>query len=197
LRPDAVPGHPSWEPLRRLRTTVPLAIALVGVAAPVAIASSLEYRVKAAFIFNFAKFIEWPPQAFADAQTPYSLCVLGQDPFGEDLAAAIAGNLVEGRKLVVRRVADLKGVSGCHILFVSASEHERLRAILDAVGDAPTLTVGEAEDFTRAGGGLRFYLSENKVRFEINLAATERARLKVSAKLLSLARVIGKPAARQ
>jgi len=181
--------------LRRLRATVPLAIALVGVLAPTALASSLEYRVKAAFLYNFAKFIEWPPQTFPDAQTPYRICLLGQDPFGNDLDAAVAGNLVEGRKLEVRRLAELKGVSGCHILFVAASEREKLRAILAAVGDAPTLTVGEDEDFTRLGGGLRFFLSDNKIRFEVNLAATDRAHLKVSAKLLSLARVIGKPAA--
>jgi len=183
--------------VRRLRATVPLAIVLAGLLAPAAFASSLEYRVKAAFLYNFAKFIEWPPQAFPDAETPYGICLLGQDPFGGDLNAAVAGNLVEGRKLVVRRVAEPKGVSGCHILFVAASEHDRLRAILGAVGEAPTLTVGEDEDFTRLGGGLRFFLSENRVRFEINLVATDRAHLKISAKLLSLARVIGKPAARQ
>jgi hypothetical protein len=183
--------------LGRPRATVPLACALVGLLAQAAAASSLEYRVKAAFLYNFVKFIDWPPQAFPDAETPYSLCVLGHDPFNEDLDATADGQMVQGRKLVVHRLSESKGLSTCHILFVAASERERFRSILQAVGDAPVLTVGEDEEFTRLGGCMRFFLSENKVRFEINLPATERAHLKLSAKLLSLARVIGKPAGKQ
>jgi len=150
-----------------------------------------EYQVKAAFLYNFAKFVEWPAVAFEKPQTPYSICVLGSDPFGEDLDIAAAEN-VQGRKMMVRRIGDLKSLSGCHILFVSPSERKRLPAVFEALGNAPTFTVGEDEEFVRAGGCLRFYVVENRVRFEINLQATERARLKVSAKLLSLARVIGK-----
>jgi hypothetical protein len=179
--------------LRRLCFIVPLALALLGSFARTADASSLEYRVKAAFLYNFAKFIEWPPQAFPEPQTPYTICVLGEDPFHGDLDSTTENQLVQGRKLVVRRLADMKGIPGCHILFVASSERDQLRSILDTVGDAPILTVGEDEDFIRLGGRLRFFVSENKVRFEINLAATERAHLKLSAKLLSLARVVGKP----
>jgi hypothetical protein len=177
--------------LRRLRFTV--ALALLGIIARTAAASSLEYRVKAAFLYNFAKFIDWPPQSFPDPQTPYTICVLGEDPFQGDLDSATENQVIQGRKLVVRRLADTKGIPGCHILFVAVSERERLRSILETVGDAPILTVGEDEEFIRLGGRLRFFLSESKVRFEINLAATERAHLKLSAKLLSLARVVGKP----
>jgi hypothetical protein len=180
--------------LRSYRATVPLALALIGALGQPAPASSLEYRVKAAFLYNFAKFIEWPPEAFAGPQGPYNICVLGRDPFAQDLDAAVGDNLVAGRPLVVRRLPDLQGASGCHILFIASSERDRLRAIFEAVGSAPTLTVGEDADFTRLGGCLRFFLEENRVRFEINLAATDRARLKLSAKLLSLARVVGKPA---
>jgi hypothetical protein len=179
--------------LGRLRATVPLVVALTWTIPGVSAASSLEYRVKAAFLYNFAKFIEWPPEAFSGPDAPYTICVLGQDPFNQELDAAVGANIVQGRRLTVRRLADVKGAAGCHILFVSSYERERLRAILDAVGGAPTLTVGETEDFTRLGGGLRFFLADNKVRFEISLPATDRAHLKVSAKLLSLARVVGKP----
>lgn len=154
-------------------------------------AAPKEYQVKAAFLYNFAKFVEWPAGAFEKPQTPYSICVLGSDPFGEDLDIAAAEN-VQGRKMMVRRLGDVKNAAGCHILFVSLSERRKLPAILQALGNAPTLTVGEDEDFVRAGGCLRFFVTDNKVRFEINVQATERARLKVSAKLLSLARVVGK-----
>jgi hypothetical protein len=182
-----------WELRRHGATVLLLAAALVGVAARPADASSLEYRVKAAFLYNFAKFVEWPPQAFAGPQAPYTICVLGSDPFDEALDAVVGENAVQGRRLVVRRLGDLKGAASCHILFVSSSERERLKGIFGTLGDAPTLTVGEDEEFTRLGGCLRFFLEENKVRFEISLAATDRAHLKLSAKLLSLARVIGKP----
>jgi hypothetical protein len=104
--------------------------------------------------------------------------------------------MVQGRRLVVRRLAKLDGAGTCHILFVSSSERARLPAILESVAAAPTLTVGEDEEFTRLGGCLRFFLAENRVRFEINLPATDRAHLKLSAKLLSLARVLGKPPAK-
>ena len=148
--------------------------------------------MKAAFLYNFAKFLEWPPPSFAAPDAPYAICVLGQDPFGEDLDVAAGENTVQGRRIVVKRIGDVKSASGCHILFVSNSERHKLPAIIGALSDSATLTVGEDGEFTRMGGCLRFFLAENRVRFEINLQATERARLKVSAKLLNLARVIGK-----
>jgi hypothetical protein len=183
--------------LYRHRAIVPLLVAaLAGATTQTARASSLEYRVKAAFLYNFAKFIEWPPQAFEGPRSPYSICVLGQDPFSGDLDGAVGENMVQGRRLVVRRLAKLDGAGTCHILFVSSSERARLPAILESVAAAPTLTVGEDEEFTRLGGCLRFFLAENRVRFEINLPATDRAHLKLSAQLLSLARVLGKPPAK-
>jgi hypothetical protein len=150
-----------------------------------------EYEVKAVYLYNFAKFVEWPAAAFDKPQTPYSICVLGNDPFGELLDIAAAES-VQGRRMTVRRLGDVKNAAGCHILFVAPSERRKLGAILETLGKFPTLTVGEDEDFTRAGGCLRFFLVEDKVHFEINMQATERARLKVSAKLLSVARVVGK-----
>jgi hypothetical protein len=155
-------------------------------------AAPLEYQLKAGFLFNFAKFVEWPSLAFAKAQTPYSICVLGPDPFGEDLDVAVGEATLQGRRLVVRRLGDVKNAGGCHILFVSKADPRRLPALFQALGNAPTLTVGEDDEFTRAGGCLRFFWQGNNIRFEINMQATERARLKVSAKLLNLARVVGK-----
>jgi hypothetical protein len=159
-------------------------------------AASLEYKVKAAFLYNFTKFVEWPPQAFAGPAAPYALCVLGSDPFAEDLDLAAADKTVQGRPITIRRLSDLKGTAGCHILFVSLSERGKLATVFAALGAAPTLTVGEADDFTRAGGCVRLFVEDNRVRLEINLQAADRARLKVSAKLLSVARVVGKPGGR-
>jgi uncharacterized protein DUF4154 len=156
-------------------------------------AAPLEYQVKAGFLYNFAKFIEWPAPAFAKAQTPYSICVLGPDPFGEDLDVAVGEATLHGRRLMVRRLADAKNAGGCHILFVSKTDPRKLPALLQALGNVPTLTVGENDEFIRAGGCLRFFFQGDLIRFEINLEATERARLKVSAKLLNLAKVVGKP----
>jgi hypothetical protein len=155
-------------------------------------AAPLEYQVKAGFLYNFAKFIEWPAAAFEKPQTPYSICVLGPDPFGEDLDVAVGEATLQGRRLVVRRLGDPKNAGGCHILFVSKTDPGKLPALFQSLAGAPTLTVGEDEEFTRAGGGLRFFWLNNTIRFEINLQATERARLKISAKLLNLARVVGK-----
>jgi len=156
-------------------------------------AGSLEYRVKAAFLYNFARFVEWPAQAFDGPEAPYAICILGQDPYGEDLDAAAGANTVQGRRIVVRRLSDAKVATDCHILFISTSERRRVPAIIEALGSAPVLTVGEDEAFTRLGGCIRFFLLENKVRLEVNLPAAERARLRVSSKLLNLARVLGKP----
>jgi YfiR/HmsC-like len=150
-----------------------------------------EYEVKAVYLYNFAKFVEWPSVAFEKPETPYKICVLGTDPFGELLDIAAAES-VQGRRMTVRRLADVNGASGCHILYVSMSERRKLPAILEVLGKFPTLTVGEDDEFTRGGGCMRFFLLGDKVRFEINVQATERAHLKVSAKLLSLARVVGK-----
>jgi hypothetical protein len=170
-----------------------VAVALAGTAAPVS-AASLEYRVKAACLCNFFKFIVWPPRAFAGPDTPYALCVLGSDPFGSDLDATAAGASV-GRRLVVRRIDAAKAATGCHIVYVSDSERKSLPAILQALGGNPVLTVADDPDFTRLGGGLRFFIADAKVRFEINLPSVERGGLVPSAKLLSLAQVIGKPGA--
>ena len=177
--------------LHRAAAWVVVVAGLGGVVTGPARGAPREYQVKAAYLYNFAKFVEWPAVAFEKPQTPYSICVLGPDPFGEDLDIAAAEN-VQGRRMTVRRLTDPKSVVGCHILFVAGFEKRKLPARFEALASSPTLTVGEDEDFTRAGGCLRFFRVENNIRFEINVQATERAHLKVSAKLLNLARVVGK-----
>lgn len=149
-----------------------------------------EHLIKAAFLYNFAKFVEWPAKAFPSAKTPLTICILGEDPFGSDLDETIDGETVNERKLVAKRVKRVQDGEPCHVLFISSSEKERLPEVLGAVKRSSMLTVGETERFAKLGGIINFTLEENKVRFEINVDAADRAGLKISSKLLKLARVI-------
>jgi hypothetical protein len=152
--------------------------------------TSKEYQIKAAFLFNFAQFVEWPTVAFADASAPISIGVLGDDPFGAVLDQTIEGETINHRKLIIQRsqrVADLKG---CHLVFISKSEKSRLADIFDRLGSASVLTVSETENFARRGGIINFYLDGNKVRFEINADAAQRKGIKISSQLLKLGKVV-------
>jgi hypothetical protein len=144
-----------------------------------------EYRVKAAILFNLAKFVEWPKEAFANASAPLVLCVLGADPFGSLLDHTLKGRLIEGRSLVAMRITEV--TPGCHMLFVSATERKHLPVIADQLGGKSVLTVGEDDAFTEEGGMISLALDGERVRFGINSRMAERAGLKVSARLLSLA----------
>lgn len=148
-----------------------------------------SYSVKAAFIYNFIKFVEWPTTGFKDAQSPYVVGVIGKDPFGPDLKNAMANKTVNGRPIVVIPVSD-EETRNCHALFVSNSEKRRLKAILDRVTGSPILTIGETEEFAQIGGIINFVLEDNKVRFQINIEAAKRADLKIHSTLLNLAKVI-------
>jgi hypothetical protein len=151
-----------------------------------------EYQVKAAFLYNFAKFVEWPPGSFANGTTPLRICVLGQDPFGEALHNVADDKLVNGRKLVVDAVADAAAARSCHILFIAASKKAEMKQILENLRGADVLTVGDTKGFTKLGGMINFVLEDNRVRFEVNKAAAEQTGLKISSKLLSIAaQVIG------
>ena len=156
-----------------------------------------EYQVKAAFLYNFARFVEWPPRAFSSATAPLGVCVLGEDPFGDALDRAVLGKSLSDRTLMVRRGKKLQELGGCEILFISASERGRLPEIFDDLRTAPVLTVGESENFAARGGGVQFTLEDNHVHFIINVDATERAGLKLSSKLLSLAHVVHEDSARK
>jgi hypothetical protein len=156
-----------------------------------------EYDLKAAFLYNFAKFVDWPPAAFPEPNGSFRICVLGKDPFGGSLQAAVNGEEIAGHKLTVVRTDSLAKPSGCQILFLSRSERDQTSQILSAVKDAPVLTVGDAPGFLEQGGIINFLLEGNKVRFEINNEAAGRAGLSISSKLLQLARrVVTNPGAR-
>lgn len=149
-----------------------------------------EYQVKAAFLYQFTKFIEWPSEAFPDANAPFSICVAGVDPFGNALNQLLQQKTVGQRRLELRHSAHGEDLQGCQILFISASERKRFSAILEKVKGAPVVTVSESDRFMQAGGTINFFLSEERVRFDINLEATEGTGLKFSSRLLSVARTV-------
>lgn len=149
-----------------------------------------EYQLKAAFLFNFAKFIDWPATSFATPQSPFTICILGTDPFRRAMDDAWRGKTVGDRAVAVERSKDLADARRCQIVFVSSSEKRRVREILGSLRGTNALVVGETEGFAEAGAAVQFTIEDDRVRFLINTDAAARAGLKVSSKLLSLARVV-------
>ena len=146
-----------------------------------------EYA-KADSLFNFVKFVEWPSQTFADDSSPLIVGLVGDDSSSGVIDQTINGKTANGRRLVVKRFSNFKALTFCHIVFVRSSERDRIRQTLEATGPG-TLTVGETEGFANWGGIINLTIVGGKLRLEINQTSAERAGLKISAKLLSLARV--------
>jgi hypothetical protein len=149
-----------------------------------------EYRIKAAFLYNFTLYTEWPADSFAKADSPIVLAIAGDDPFGGELDAAVRGKTVRGRAIEVHRYSAASDAMPCHLLFMSNAQARNLPQFLRQIEEPLPLIVGETEDFTRVGGAIRFFVEGNKVRFEVNIDAAARARVKISSKLLSLARIV-------
>lgn len=145
-----------------------------------------EYEVEAAYLSNFGRFVEWPARAGA-ANDSFNVCVLGTDPFGPLLDAAIKGEVINGGPMAAKRIATPEEASGCRIVFLSSAKEAQLSAILTTLRALSVLTVSDMAGFTREGGMIQFILDGNRVRFEINLAAAQRARLTLSSQILKLA----------
>lgn len=148
-----------------------------------------EYQAKAAFIFNFAKYVEWPPEAFPSKDSPVTLCILGRDPFGSALSA-IEGRTAHGRPLRVRRNVPAEDVAGCNIAYVTESEERHVPVILKAIGTQPVLTMSDLDGFAEAGGAVGVFVVEDRLKFDANLTALQRANLKASSQALKLARTV-------
>jgi len=149
-----------------------------------------EYIVKAGFIYNFTKFIQWPEKAFPHKKSEFLIGVLGSDPFRDILDTLAARKKVKGRKLVIRRFSSLDEIETCHVLFVSSSEKDHLEEILSGLSGSPVLIVGDTPGFAKWGVGINFYIQKNKVRIEFNKEALEKSGLKVSSQLLNVGRII-------
>jgi hypothetical protein len=149
-----------------------------------------EYQVKAVFLYNFTQFIEWPPEAFPQENSPLVLGILGKDPFGNFLDQTVSGDSINGHPLVVQRFENAEDIEECHILFINVPEKERLKNTLTLLESRNILTVGDEANFEKYGGVVKFYTEKNKTRIRINLEAAKRADLTISSKLLRLAEIV-------
>ena len=167
-----------------------LAVAIVSwlPAHPTAQSASDEYRLKAAFVYRFPQFVEWPAAAVQDSRT-LDLCVLQPNPFGPDLEQLVNGESLDGRPLRVRVVAGVDALPGCHAVFAGARS-EASAAVLKAVAGRPVLTVGETDRFLDDGGIIVLKVVERRVRFEVNATNAQKAGLRINAQLLSLAAAV-------
>jgi hypothetical protein len=155
----------------------------------------LEYEVKAAFLFRFAQFVEWPAETFKDANEPFTYCTIGEDPFRGALERTMNGKTIGQRSLRVEHLSGAGKVGECQVLFVGApGDKKHVEETLAGARTLPILTVGEADQFAANGGAIGFCTEDNKIRFEVNLDAAGKAGLRISAKLLALAKtVLGAP----
>lgn len=159
---------------------------------PAAARTTGEYEVKAAYLLNFAKFVEWPSTAFADESAPVVIGVVGDDPFGDTLRQIVQDQTAQKRRITIQYFKPGDDFSASHILFISRSEANRTSEILERVKNRPVLTISEHEDFLKQGGMIDFVIVKETVRFDISARVLEKAGLKASSKLLAVARSVVK-----
>jgi hypothetical protein len=174
-----------------------LLLAVSACGRPLAASTSvaLEYEVKAAFLFRFAQFVEWPADTFKGTSEPFTYCTIGDDPFRGALERTLNGKTIGQRPLRVEHLNSSGKIGECQVLFVGgSSDRKHVEEMLATTGSLPILTVGETDRFAESGGAIGFCTEDNKIRFEVNLDAAGKAGLKISAKLLALAKtVLGAP----
>jgi len=167
-----------------------LLVALGAGAAAQASTPSREYQVKAAFLFNFAQFVDWPASAFAEDNAPLTICVLGDDPFGSYLDELVRGEQVNNRRLTVQRFRAAEDVKGCQVLFVSRSESKHLDKALASGKGMDALTVSDVDGFAERGGIIQLATESGKIRLKINLTSAKASNLVISSKLLRSAEIV-------
>ena len=178
-----------WPGRGRWRRGLAVLALLGGVAGARAAAPTAEYQVKAAFLFNFAQFVDWPAMAYADEKAPLVIGVIGPDPFGAYLDGLVQGEKIDGHPIVVRRFAEGEKLE-CHMLFVSAATAGRMDRIRAQLIGQPVLTVGDTDNFSRLGGLVRFVTEQGKIHLRINAAAAKASGLTISSKLLRWATIV-------
>jgi hypothetical protein len=187
--------------MTRLRATL-LSLAFLAATGPFPLAAQTdvaptEYQVKAVFLYNFAKFVDWPPESFRPGDATFVVGMVGSDPIEDDLKGILEGKTVKDRKITFRRIQDIADSRECQILYVAASEKKNLDRILQAVAGRPILIVSDMKNFIQLGGMIGFKLDDSKVRFDINQTVSSAANLKISAQLLKVAQVVATSPARQ
>jgi hypothetical protein len=174
----------------RLLFTAVLAFGFASTAVKAQNAALTEEQIKAGFLFNFTKFVEWPPESFAEANSPIVMGIVGNSVVEKLLTDVAAGKSVNGRAVIVRQIKEVQDVRGCQILFVGSSDEKRAPQILAELKVSSVLSVGEAPGFIQAGGMINFFVEDNKVRLEINVDAATRVRLRISAKVIAVGRLV-------
>lgn len=158
---------------------------------PESMASSLEYEIKAAFIYNFAKFVEWSDITGAEKNNILPLCILGDDPFG-DTIDKLDGRRVQNLPIRVKRIGSVNDYAGCQILFISRSETDNLKEVIDVLSlKKGILSISDIDGFAQSGGVIELVLEENKVKFTVNIKAAKESDLNLSSKILRLAKIVG------
>jgi hypothetical protein len=151
-----------------------------------------EYAIKAAYLYNFVRYVEWPPEAFENNAAPFVIGVLGKDPLGSNLDEIANTKKIDGRKIIIKRFASMADYTPCHILFVSgAATATQKESAVKMTQSTLLLLVGEDAGFAEKGVAINFIIENNRVRFEINQEAAKQNKLKISSKLLSLAKIVG------
>ena len=187
--------------------TAVLSAMLTGPAVYAESGSSREYQIKAAFLYNFLQFVDWPKEKIADANKPIIIGIIGDDPFG-DAIEPLKDKPVAGRKIVIKRFKsfeslkkagdndaagtkqNIKALGECHMLFICASENKNLREIIESIKNSGVLTVGESGGFLDVGGIVNFVMADEKVGFEVSIVAAKQAGLEIRSKLLRLAKKV-------
>jgi len=177
-------------PLRACALSILVAAGIAGPCAAQSDAQTAEYRVKAAFLYKFGGYVEWPQGVFAKPDSPIAIGVIGADALAEELARIVAGRTINGRPVTVRKLRPGEAVARLHVLFVGRSDSSRLADILAAAKGQPLLTVTESEEALELGSMINFVVVEDKVRFDIAPPPSESSNLKISARLLGVARKV-------
>jgi hypothetical protein len=177
--------------LRKIAVLVAALLQVISFARSAVPADSLnEYQVKAAFLFNFAKFIDWPDDTYSSPQAPFAICVLGKDPFGPTLDESLAGKTMNDHPVTVLRLKERSAARHCQMVFISSTESPNYGVIFESLRGASVVLVGETEGFAASGGTIEFFLDQDHVRFAINPETARRANLKFSSRLLALAKIV-------
>lgn len=187
-----IDGDGLWAKVPRLyRYAIALLAVLAASAgnAPGQVAAT-EDQIKAAYIFNFAKFVEWPSETFSSAASPMNFCAFGRSQVADEMDSLVSGKNINGRPTKVRHLGKLEEIKDCQLVFVATGNGRQLQQLLQAAKGTPVLVIGEALGFARSGGMIGFITENGKVLFEVNPGSAEESRLKISSKLLALARIV-------
>jgi hypothetical protein len=182
--------------VRQIRAVAAIVLLLASVSLPAAESATAD-QIKAAYLFNFAKFVEWPAEALPQSDSIVTFCALGLSPVVDELDSVLRGKTITGHKIALRRLQSPDEIAGCHVVFLTVGAGKQQPKLLKAASGHPILLVGDSPGFAQSGGAMNFVMESGKVLFEVNLRAVDGAGLKMSAKLLSLARIVASTKERQ